>query len=143
MKRATAYKRGQQIIILHASSRTNVGVWILSAPVLVAEQNDPVQLGNAILTVLDGSKENIAHPTSWTGRFDVVLKLAGVKTWSVFAKSAKCVQIEFETNRISFLPTRNLGAKDGFEPLPAKVLSSPPESRRLGTELLRAFDNAE
>jgi len=119
------------------------GVWILADPVLVSEQNDPVRLGNKILTVLDGSKENIAHPTSWTGQFDVVLKLAGVRTWSVFAKSAKCVEIEFETNRISFLPTRNLGGKGGFEPLSTKVLSSPPESPRLGTELLHAFDNAE
>jgi hypothetical protein len=116
---------------------------MLSAPVLVSEQNDAVQLGNAILAALDGSKDNVAHPTSWKGQFDVVLKMAGVRTWNAFAKSARCVEIEFETNRISFLPTRNLGAKGGFEPLSAKVLSSPPESRRLGTELLLAFDEAE
>ena len=138
MKKATAYKRDERIF-LHASSRTVAGVWILTAPVLVVDQNDPVHLGQAILDVLRASHEGVEHPTSWMGLFDPVLKLAGTGSWGAFAKAAKCVEIEFGTNRISLIPTKNLGPRDGFEPLPAKTEMSPPEGEPLGRALLSAF----
>jgi hypothetical protein len=142
MKRATAYQRGERII-LHASSKTKAGVWILSAPVLAADQTDPRHLGEGVLEALDGSREGVPHPISWKGIFDPVLQLAGVKSWGTFAKMAKCVQIEFGTNRIALLPTKNLGAKDGFEPLPAKLRSSSPVTADIGNALLFAFRDAE
>src|SRR5260370_31531114 len=141
MKRATAYKRGDRIF-LHASSKTTAGVWMLTPSVLAPDQGDPAYLGRAILDALEGSEEGIAHPNSWRGIFDPLLQLAGVKSWDAFAKSARCVEIEFGTNRVSFLPTKNLGAKDGFEPLPARVESSSPEPEALGAALLSAFKAA-
>jgi hypothetical protein len=68
--------------------------------VLLADSNDPGQLGKAVFDALDGSQENVLHPTCWKGLFDPVLRLAGVKSWSAFARSAKCVEIEFATNRV-------------------------------------------
>jgi hypothetical protein len=138
MKRATAYKRGDRIL-LHASSKTIDGVWVLTAPVLTEDRNNSVRLGKAVLDALDGSKEGIDHPTSWTGVFDPVLRLAGVKSWNAFTRSAKCVEIEFGTNQVTFVPTKNLGPKDGFEPLSTEVRTSPPECNAVGMALLSAF----
>jgi len=141
MKRATAYKREDRIF-LHASSRTTAGVWILTAPVLAPDRDDRAHLGSAVLHALEGSQEGIEHPTSWKGIIDPVLQLAGVKSWDAFAKSARCVEIKFGTNRVSFLPTKNLGAKDGFEPLSAQIKSSSSEPEALGAALLSAFKAA-
>jgi hypothetical protein len=141
MRRATAYQRGDEIF-LHASSKTTTGVWILSDPVMAADRNDLACLGRAIIKALEGSREGVEHPTTWKGIFNPILHLAGAKSWGAFAKSAKCVEIEFETNRVSFVPTKNLGARDGFEPLAAHVQSSSPESEALGAALLSAFKAA-
>jgi hypothetical protein len=119
------------------------GVWILCRPVLMVDQNDSGKLGDAIFEVLGGSTENISHPTFWKGVFDPIIQMAGVKSWNAFSKSAKCVEIEFETNRVSFLPTRNLGPKDGFEPLEFKRRNSPPTKEDACLTLLAAFTDAE
>ena len=142
MKMATAYMRGERIF-LHASCKTTVGVWILCRPVYALNQDDRGDLGSAILDALDGSQENVPHPTVWKGLFDPILQLAHVKSWNAFAKSAKCVEIEFGTNRVSFLPTRNLGPKDGFEPLESKRRNSSPTRKEVEAALLNAFRDAE
>src|SRR5664280_101765 len=120
MKRAIAYKRADEIF-LHASSMTTAGVWIISLPVLTCNLNDRARLSGYIAEALEGSKEGVSHPTSWKGLFDPVLELAGVKSWSAFAKPAKCVQIELESDQVRFTPTKNLGPKEGFQPIPRKT----------------------
>jgi hypothetical protein len=142
MRRAAAYKRGEQIF-LHASCKTTAEVWIVCGPALVADQNDVASLGKAVLDALERSKENVPHPTQWKGIFDPLLRVAGVKSWNAFAKRAKGVEIEFGTNRISLIPTKNLGPKDGFDPLDAKQRSSSPVAKDLGLSLLSAFEASE
>jgi len=142
MKLATAYMKDGRIF-LHASCKTTAGVWILCRPVLVWDRSDSGSLGEMIFDVLDGSQENVPHPKQWKGGFDPVMQLAGVKSWSSFARSAKCVGIEFATNRVSFVPTKNLGARDGFEPIEAKRRTSSPVKDDVGAALLRAFDESE
>jgi hypothetical protein len=142
MKMATAYKMGDRIF-LHASCKTTAGVWILCRPVLAIDQGDLGNLGAAILHALDGSQENVPHPIVWKDLFNPILQLARVKSWTTFAKSAKCVEIEFGTNRVSFLPTKNLGPKDGFEPLESKRRNSSPTKEEAGVVLLAAFGDAE
>jgi hypothetical protein len=127
------------MLILHALSRTTVGAWILSPPVLTTTQDGDEQIGRLILDALNGSRMGVAHPSHWDGFFDPVLKAASVRSWSAFARSAKCVRIEFTTNRISFVPMRNLGAKDGFVELASKTHSRPPVAHELGQGLLAAF----
>lgn len=118
-KAAAAYRIGDAII-LHASSRTTAGLWILSTPVLACDAGDTLQLGKGILAALEGSVDGVPHPTSWKGRFDPVLRLAGVRSWRSFARTASCVEIECEKASMKFEPTRNLGPKEGYEPLPGK-----------------------
>jgi hypothetical protein len=140
MKMAMAYKRGKRTL-LHASSRTTAGVWILSAPVVAADED--TYLGRLILEALDRSQENVPHPTSWEGGLDPLLEVAGTKNWKTFVKSTRCVGIEFETNRVTFLPMKNLGAKDGFVPLEGKRRSSAPVEMELASALTAAFQEAE
>src|ERR1019366_4670553 len=111
MKRAIAYQRRGQLF-LHASSKTKAGVWILSPPVLTCSMEDTSRLAGCVAETLSGSNEGVPHPSSWKGLFDPVLRLAGVKSWKIFVNSAKCVEIELDAERVSFIPTKNLGVDD-------------------------------
>lgn len=135
MQAATAYKRGSQIFV-HSSSRTTAGVWLLSEPVAAVAVDDPEELGRRILEALNASKDQVPHPKSWKNLFDPVLHLAGVKSWSTFVKSAKCVEIEAINGVAKLIPTRNLGADDGFSPLIEKAESCETSPDKLGAALL-------
>ena len=142
MKKATAYQREEKIF-LHSLSKTNAGVWILSEPVLAQASIDTPTLGRSVLAVLNGSMEQVAHPTNWKGLFDPMLKQAGVKTLNSFMKKCKCVEIESDAGLVSFLPMKNQGSSGGFESLDMKVgpiaLS---EASDVGEKLNSAFDLA-
>ena len=143
MQRATAYQRDGKIF-LHASSRTTAGVWILSEPICAFEPTSVPLVVKHVIDALNGSKEKVPHPKTWKGLFDPVLQLAGVKALNTFMKSAKCVEIEFDVDRVSFIPTKNLGVDEGFEPLGIKTRKTEfgnPES--LGNYLLSAFRDTE
>ncbi len=144
MKKATSYKRGQRVFT-HANSSTTAGVWILELPALVADATDVKLVGQQVAQAIQASKQGVPHPTSWKGLFDPVLSLAGVKSWSTFAKSARCVGLEWETDCVSIVSTENLGADGGFNDternnLPAAVLSDP---QALGSALLAAFEKSK
>lgn len=144
MKRATAYMR-KGTIFLHASNMTTAGVWILGAPVLLVDGNDPSRIGNFAFKALDGSRTNIQHPSREDlGKlFDPILSLANVKSWAAFSEAARCVTIAFEGNRISLIPTKRLGPKHGFAPVQDKTRCSAPVERELGEALLLAFEDTE
>ena len=115
MKKITAYLRNEKVI-LHASSRTTAGVWILDAPVLEAPSLDPAGLGQLVVETLEGSRQVVPHPVVWKGIFDPVLRLAGVRTPNTFAKTARCVEVESDSGLVTFIPTVNHGSKGGYEP---------------------------
>lgn len=125
MKAATAYKRGN-ILYLHSSSKTTAGVWIATPPfATVLTDTTVLAKGEAILEAINASQDGVPHPTSWNGLINPLLELAGVRTWATFMKSAVCVGIEFDDGRLKLIPNRNLGPKDGFEPvLPSMVVLS-------------------
>ena len=77
------------------------------------------------------------------GGFDPVLRLARVKSWNTFAKSAKSVQIELEADKVSLFLTRSLGPRDGFVRLPGRERSSALAVEALGATLLLALREAE
>jgi hypothetical protein len=115
----------------------------LSRPALVVTEEKPTKVGQAVLVALEGSKEGISHPTQWKGRFDPILQLAHVPSWNAFVETTKCVQIELESDEVSFIPTRNLGARDGFEPIQDKIRCFAGSAELVGAALLTAFEKAE
>ncbi len=111
---ATIYLRHGDILV-HSSSRTTAGVWILSEPCTRLDSDCSNEaLGNAVRAALQGSRSDVPHPAVWTGLVQPLLKLAKVKSWETFAKGALSASVEEEAGRISLIPSRNLGAKEGF-----------------------------
>ncbi|MDH2353953.1 hypothetical protein QCM80_25310 [Bradyrhizobium sp. SSUT112] len=118
---------------------------MISAPVFDLEANNVLGLGEATLQALQLSKDGIPHPApeEWSKLFDPILNAARVRSWNTFVRSTKDVIVRFETNRVIYIPTRNLGPRDGFAPLPERERSSAPTVAETGTALLAAFDDAE
>lgn len=132
MRRATVYRRNKQFLV-HASSRTADGVWILWQPCLaIPERSHGQEIGQAIRAALDGSKMNVPPPQTWKGLLDPLLALAGVKAWSTFSKSASCVEVEDDGSRITLIPTRNLGPDKGFQADTSRQIVPEPGSNALG-----------
>lgn len=133
MKRATIYLRKGKYLI-HASSRTIDGVWIVWQPTFALTEDESAEyLGRKIVAALDGSRSNVPHPSDWKSLSRPLLELGGVKSWATFCKSCVSAEVEEEGGRVAVVPTRNRGPKDGFEPDPSQqILTSPGDLVRLG-----------
>jgi hypothetical protein len=142
MKAASIYGRGNKIYV-HSSSKTTAGVWVMDAPVLVVEEGDARELGQSLRECLAASSEGIPHPKSFTNLSDLMLSLAGVKSYRTFAKSAKCVEVEMNGETATFIPTRNEGAEGGFVPLPGKAQIAGGGDDALGSAAIAALAMAE
>lgn len=143
MKRVVAYQRKTQVIVF-AQSQTTAGVWIMDGAAYAADISDVGQIGALIDQALEVSKIDVPHPTSWKGLFDPVLKLAGVKSWSTFVKSARCVEVELDEDGIWLVPTRNLGAEGGFDRIERHACpATRSDAVALGQALVQALEMAE
>jgi hypothetical protein len=139
---AIAYKRGEQVLI-HASSKTTGGLWILQQPVMRVAAIDNAGLGRCVAEALEVSREDVAHPASFAHAFDPILDVAGVSSWDSFTEGVLCVGISVENGRMSFVPTKNLGAQQGFGYLKDKQISiSSTEPALFGLALASSFAQA-
>lgn len=132
-KLATVFSRSTALIV-HPSSRTTDGVWILAEPCvwLSADVSDDA-LGEAVLAALAASRTDVPHPTNWKGVLQPLLAVAGVTTWAAFAKSALCVHVSLDgdgDDTMHVTPTANLGAREGFEELQAESAARSRRHRR-------------
>ena len=112
---AKAYRRSGKWYF-HAENKTTDGVWIASPPFLHSD-GDSFHLGSCAKCALAHSAEGVVHPTEWKHIFTPMLDLAGVKSWNIFARGAELVGIEMEGHTIKLTPHRNLGPKEGFDPV--------------------------
>jgi hypothetical protein len=145
LKTATAYLRKGRVI-LGPMSVTTAGVGINVEPFSNVGTEDIVELGKRVLQSLEASRQGVPHPRQdqWKGLLEPMLNAAGVKSWGAFAKTAKQVDIQFDTNRVSFYPRKNLGPRHGFGSLPTeKVRTCDPTDIEVGAVLLSAFEDAE
>ncbi|MGO9118083.1 MAG: contact-dependent growth inhibition system immunity protein [Desulfomonilaceae bacterium] len=145
MKSAAAYKRGQKIY-LDPESRTTAGVWIGTGPVIVLEESEsPSRKGNCLREVLRHSQEGVPHPTNWDHFDSPLLDLAGVKSWSKFAKSTLCCSVHLEGDQLELVPSKNLGAKGGYVQIQDRkmAISFDTSDEELGLFLEKAFDASE
>ncbi len=122
MKKAFLYKREGKIYFL-SSSRTTSGVWIDSAPFLSLEEDAESSLKREyVKMVMESSKYEIPHPTTWSNVPSPLLQISGVKSWIIFMKLAKCCSLEQKENDLKFIPYRNLGKKYGYKSMREKML---------------------
>ncbi len=134
-------------LFFRSLSQTTVGVLIGSDLISVLnETNSSADKGNAALKALCGFVQGIPHPTSWRSDDDDPLHAAaGVRTWATFVRGAAFVGIELENDTLTFNPSLNKGAKDGFKPLSGKSvqLRGDASAEEIGMALDRAFSLCE
>ena len=129
---------------LDSSSKTTAGVWISNGSPMACDQNDIEVLGRLISLAMIESREGVSHPTKWKTVFEPMLRLAGVKSFSVFVKAAKCVEIVFDHDEWIFTPTINRGSDQGFEPVMNKAVRiTHSEPTILAQTLLSTFNHSE
>lgn len=123
MKLAHVYRHKGSLYV-RPFCQTTAGVWIGADCVVRLDPNaSPLDKGEAVVEALDRSDQVIPHPTHWDNvEEDALLRLAGVKSWSTFMKTARSVGIELEGSIVRIEPARNLGPKEGFEPLRDKQI---------------------
>jgi hypothetical protein len=142
MKRASIYERKGKIYV-RSSSQTTTGLWMGNAHALAVDGEDISAIGSAIRECLMASRENIAHPSSFTNIFNPTLKLAGVRSYSAFAKLAKLVQVSTCDDKvITFTPMKNggvTGDKRGFTELNHKIEENISSDRDVGLAAKKAL----
>ncbi len=124
MKFVSIYLR-RGFLLVRAAQRTEHGVWIGDGPCTKLDSaSSPSEIGAAVLERLAASGCIIPHPTEWVeGQASPVLEAAGVKTWATFAKKARSVDVELDSDFL-LIPTRNRGG-GRFQHLPDKALRIP------------------
>lgn len=131
MKLATVFLR-RKVLLIHPSSRTTDGVWIMVAPCAVTpESTSDADLGGMVERALAQSTQNVPHPQQWGGLLKPLLSAAGVKSWRTFAEGAVCVQVQLSCDEVRAIPTENLGAKEGFQPDAKRQVCVPWDGDRL------------
>ena len=143
MRLVIIFRRKQQYVI-HADSRTTEGLWTLTPPcIALPEKSSDREIEQAIWTALEGSQTGSPHPRNWNELGNPLLDFVGVRTWSAFVKGASCLHVEEEGGRITLVPTRNLGPKEGFEEdLSRKVVLEGSARETLGASVRRLLTQA-
>ena len=139
---ATIYRKGKHLYF-HASSRTTSGVWIATSPFsMLPADASLAQKAGAIEGALEGSREEVDHPTEFRELITPLLSLANVKSWATFSRKARCCTVEMDDKSIAFVPHDNLGSREGFAPRNDRVVrvSSGASREEVGRCLDRAFD---
>ena len=139
-KKVAVFQRADRLFV-HPYCRTTAGVWIFCMPILSVAPTAPTsELGSAVLRSFEECKDQVPHPApnAFTTLSEPLYKLAGVRSWNQFAKTAKHVTIELEGDYASLIPTENQG-KNGFGYLNDCTVSSPPDEKRIGAALLEAL----
>ena len=115
MKCAGAYLFVGQIV-LASERQTTAGVWISDEWAEAYDPSDTAALGEALLGALSRSTLETPHPTDWKAIKFPVPAVAGAKNLKAFMQTARHVSAEQQNGEVVLRPSRNLGAKKGFEP---------------------------
>jgi len=123
---AVAYFANGHVIIAPVV-RTTTGLGLEIEPRSLGASPDINATGAALAAALASSKRIISHPSQdeWKGFFAPFQSAAGVRSYKAFMKEAKRVSVRVIDDHLKLTPQRNLGSKEGFEPIPdeAVVLS--------------------
>jgi hypothetical protein len=142
LRMASLYKRSGKVFVM-ACHRTVAGFWILDQTISVLCSDDPISLQNTTCEALNRSCEEIPNPPRDKNHMSALLSATGTKSCANFVKGTKLVNVYLRDNTIDVTPNRNLGAKEGFTPISARITRVPKNSPVLGAMLLEAFNVAE
>lgn len=143
MKEAVAFLKNNAIYI-HANSLSDQGIWIPDNPFIRIDIDTPIiEIGNELIKVLDASRKQIPHPTSWSELYKPLLLLAKVKSERTFMRNVRSCNITQDNQSFELLPHENMG-KGTFYGIPSKkIILQNPSLEELGQSLLLAFNYAK
>ncbi|WBY08728.1 hypothetical protein PIB19_04610 [Sphingomonas sp. 7/4-4] len=83
----------------------------------------------------------VPHPLQgeWKGLFEPFQDAAGVRSYAAFMKAAQCVSIDVGDDQVEITPQRNLGPKEGFEPIADAAVLFPVEDELGAASALLQF----
>ncbi len=133
----TIYEYANTVLIVPLM-RTVAGFDIEGEPVLKAPADDCNTIGNHCLQALQQFRSDVEIPKPY--KWNTFLA-AGVKTGRQFQMNSRCCGLIRVENSWSICPTRNLGAREGFEPMPNEQITETflPEAHTLGMLVKRGL----
>jgi hypothetical protein len=118
------YERAGSLFI-RTMSKAAPGYWIEDGPVTVLRVGDAATdaVGAAVRAAAERSRVGVPAPTDFKVLLEEYRKASGVAP-ATFMKSARSVSVSWNDGA-SLTPTKNLGAKKGFEPIEASTIRLP------------------
>lgn len=106
-------------VLIAPSVRTTSGVGLEIGPQNLATSPDLKEVEVGLATAFGRSEWIVPHPvqSEWKGSFDPFLKAAGVRSLKAFMATAQLIYVDEKDGEWIVTPHRNLGAKEGFEPI--------------------------
>lgn len=130
------YRLKNQFLV-HASSRTRDGLWVLTPPcLLVSTDAGDEALGRTVISGLDRSRDGVGRPDNWKALLAPLLKAARVRGWRAFAQGATHAVVEERNGRLKVEPSR-LDKDHSFIPEPDRAVSMEGRDPRQLGEALR------
>lgn len=137
MEKSVAVYRVNGKLVVAPMVRTTSGLGLEVDPLSLGASPDRKAVEAAIAAALAQSGRVVPHPaqSEWKGSFDPFLKAAGVRSLKAFMATAQSLCIDEKEGALTITPNRNLGAKEGFEPLDADRKTLPDLSATAQTVL--------
>ena len=119
-KSVAVYRANGRLLVAPMVRSTN-GLGLEIDPKDLGECPDEESVEAAIASALAQSERIVPHPeqSEWKGFFNPFLKAAGVRSYKSFMATARSLSVDEECGVLIVTPNRNLGAKEGFEPIVA------------------------
>lgn len=146
VERSAAVYRANGRLLIGPYAKTTEGLTLNAGPVVVCELNaQPGDLAAEICDALSASGRVVPHPArgEWSGGFDAYLKAARVRSYKAFMLGARCVDVQEMNGNLVLTPHRNLGSREGFEPLSEQALTLPATDLLPVAEAVLALINEE
>lgn len=121
MEKSVAIYRVNGKLVVAPMVRTTSGLGLEVDPLSLGASPDRKAVEAAIAAALAQSGRVVPHPaqSEWKGSFAPFLEAAGVRSFRAFMATAQSVSITEKDGALAVTPNRNLGAREGFEPIDA------------------------
>jgi hypothetical protein len=117
-------RRGKLFFQPH--NRTITGLLIGGGPVeVLGEGASDQEIGQSLRKAVSNTRNGVPHPIDFNKLPLYLYEAAGVKSWTTFVKGTKNCQIADDGSIVSITPTRNAGAREGFQFLNDLTLELP------------------
>ncbi|GLR47198.1 hypothetical protein [Sphingomonas astaxanthinifaciens] len=139
VKSAVAYRANGKVVIAPVI-RTTSGIGLEVDPKSLGAAPDQESIAGTLAEALARSDRVVPQPSrdEWKGLFQPFLTATGVRSHKAFMDGAQRVSIRVLDHQLKLTPGRNLGSKEGFEPIPDQAqLHSADDLHSAAAALLR------